>query len=64
MDGEKKYKVPHGFRPLLEALAREVLRSQPNDIYAFSALFFERLLQFREGEINKSKIINHIWIVL
>jgi hypothetical protein len=49
---DSKYKVPVGFRPLLEALAREVLRNQPNDIYAFSALFFERLLLFRDGWWN------------
>ena len=30
-----KYKVPAGLRPLLEAFARETLRAQPSDIYAF-----------------------------
>lgn len=46
----RRFPVPEGFRALLEALAREVLRGQPSDIYAFSALFFEKLLQMRKGE--------------
>lgn len=53
MTNHDKYKVPPGFRQLLEALAREVLRNQPSDIYLFSALFFERLLLHRDGRVNK-----------
>jgi hypothetical protein len=49
MNTYDKYKVPPGFRALLEALAREVLRNQPVDIYTFSALFFEQLLKHRQG---------------
>ncbi len=44
-----RYKVPAGFRVLLEALAREVLRAQPDDIYAFSTLFFNQLQKHRKG---------------
>uniref|UniRef100_A0A914VQJ9 RIIa domain-containing protein n=1 Tax=Plectus sambesii TaxID=2011161 RepID=A0A914VQJ9_9BILA len=47
MAESQRYKVPQGFRPLLEALAREVLRAQPDDIYAFSALFFQVLQRHR-----------------
>ncbi|CAH1796274.1 unnamed protein product [Owenia fusiformis] len=43
-----KLRVPRGFQNLLEGLAREVLRSQPNDIYSFGALYFENLLNVRE----------------
>lgn len=42
--------VPEGLRSLLESLAREVLRGQPSDIYSFSALFFEKLNQFRSSK--------------
>ena len=43
-----KLRVPRGFQNLLEGLAREVLRSQPTDIYSFGALYFENLLNVRE----------------
>ena len=44
-----KLRVPNGFQNILEGFAREVLRSQPNDIFAFGAVYFEKLLKFREG---------------
>ena len=31
-------------------LAREVLRSQPSDIYAFGAAYFDNLLKAKSGE--------------
>jgi hypothetical protein len=43
----EKYKVPTGLRPLLEALARETLRAQPNDLYQFGQIFFDVLQQHR-----------------
>ena len=45
-----KLRVPKGFQNILEALAREVLRNQPSDIYAFGAVYFENLLKSREGK--------------
>ena len=45
-----KLRVPRGFQNILEGLAREVLRSQPSDIYAFGAVYFERMLRERESE--------------
>uniref|UniRef100_A0A915J4S2 RIIa domain-containing protein n=1 Tax=Romanomermis culicivorax TaxID=13658 RepID=A0A915J4S2_ROMCU len=58
---KQKFPVPQGFRELLESLAREVLRGQPPNIYEFSALFFEYLLQKQsenEGEcvIDNAKL--------
>ncbi|NXG70509.1 SP17 protein, partial [Baryphthengus martii] len=41
-------RLPAGFRNLLEGLALEVLRAQPEDVVAFAAQHFQRLLQERE----------------
>ncbi|NXY86810.1 SP17 protein, partial [Alcedo cyanopectus] len=43
-------RLPAGFRNLLEGLALEVLRAQPDDVVAFAAQHFQKLLQEREGE--------------
>lgn len=40
--------IPHGLAVVVEGLAREILRNQPTDIYAFSAHHFEELLKLRE----------------
>uniref|UniRef100_A0A915JHS6 RIIa domain-containing protein n=1 Tax=Romanomermis culicivorax TaxID=13658 RepID=A0A915JHS6_ROMCU len=39
--------IPDGLRPLLESLAREIIRNQPTDIYLFSSLFFDTLLKLK-----------------
>uniref|UniRef100_A0AAQ6IKS2 RIIa domain-containing protein n=1 Tax=Anabas testudineus TaxID=64144 RepID=A0AAQ6IKS2_ANATE len=41
-------RVPQGFGTLLEGLAREVLRDQPEDIPKYAAQYFETLLKQRE----------------
>ncbi|KAM4565911.1 uncharacterized protein PAE49_009755 [Odontesthes bonariensis] len=41
-------RVPRGFGTILEGLAREVLRDQPEDIPAFAAQYFDALLKQRE----------------
>ncbi|XP_013917667.1 PREDICTED: sperm surface protein Sp17 [Thamnophis sirtalis] len=41
-------RIPPGFANLLEGLAREVLRNQPDDIPSFAAKYFESLLIERE----------------
>lgn len=47
-----KLKVPPGFQNLLEGLAREVLREQPDDIIKFSADYFKEQMALRSvGEI-------------
>ena len=47
-----KLKVPPGFQNLLEGLAREVLREQPDDIIKFSADYFKGPMVLRSvGEI-------------
>jgi len=42
-----KLRVPKGFQNILEALAREVLRSQPENIFEFGATYFEKALSTR-----------------
>ena len=44
-----KLRVPPGFQNLLEGLAREVLREQPEDIINFAAQYFKNQLLIREG---------------
>ncbi|XP_030237448.1 neurogranin (protein kinase C substrate, RC3) b isoform X2 [Gadus morhua] len=41
-------RVPRGFGSILEGLAREVLRNQPEDIPTYALLYFEGLLKERE----------------
>ncbi|EDO46037.1 predicted protein, partial [Nematostella vectensis] len=43
-----KLRVPPGFQNLLEGLAREVLREQPDDIVQFAAQYFKNQLSIRE----------------
>ncbi|XP_059960776.1 sperm surface protein Sp17 isoform X1 [Mesoplodon densirostris] len=42
------YRIPQGFRNLLEGLTREILREQPDNIPAFAAAYFDNLLEKRE----------------
>ncbi|XP_002731962.1 uncharacterized protein LOC100378057 [Saccoglossus kowalevskii] len=43
-----KYKIPDGFESLLEGLTKEILRSQPENIYTFAADYFDSLINIRE----------------
>lgn len=43
-----KLRVPPGFQSLLVGLSTEVLRSQPRNIHAFAAEYFEKLLKRRD----------------
>jgi hypothetical protein len=45
-----KLRVPKGFQNILEGLAREVLRNQPENPFEFGAKYFEQLLRVREGK--------------
>ena len=44
-----KLRVPPGFQNLLEGLAREVLREQPENIIDFAANYFKNRLAIRSG---------------
>ena len=45
----QKLKVPEGFNNLLEGLAREVLREQPDNIIKFAADYFKKQSVLRGG---------------
>ncbi|KAK5978597.1 IQ calmodulin-binding domain-containing protein family protein [Trichostrongylus colubriformis] len=60
MDANLRYKVPDGLRPLLEALARETLRSQPHDIVRFAQLFFDELQHHRKSNPNTDIICDPV----
>ena len=51
-----KLRVPPGFQNLLEGLAREVLREQPEDILSFAAQYFKTQLAIREGKIRRQPL--------
>ncbi|CAI2355507.1 unnamed protein product [Caenorhabditis sp. 36 PRJEB53466] len=48
MSSQKKCCVPNDLRPILEALAREVLRNQPSDVAYFGHIFFDQFLKHRD----------------
>ncbi|KAL6257062.1 hypothetical protein P5V15_011997 [Pogonomyrmex californicus] len=54
------YKVPEGLRELCTDIAREVLRSQPRNIYCFIADYVEALLITRENTKVAVKVVNNI----
>ena len=45
-------RVPPGFENLLEGLAREVLREQPQNIIVFAADYFREKLSLRDGKVE------------
>ncbi|KAK7495200.1 hypothetical protein BaRGS_00013610, partial [Batillaria attramentaria] len=42
-----KLRVPKGFQNVLEGLAREILRTQPVDVFEFGMKYFEEQLKER-----------------
>lgn len=58
-----KLRVPPGFQSLLVGLSTEVLRSQPRNIHAFAAEYFEKLLKRRGKNLHKYLIpIRQKWV--
>ncbi|XP_018054696.1 PREDICTED: uncharacterized protein LOC108691455 [Atta colombica] len=53
-------KVPEGLRELCTDIAREVLRSQPRNIYCFIADYIEALLITRENAKVAVKVVSNI----
>lgn len=49
--------IPDGLRPLLEAFAKETLKSHPDDILYFAKIFFDELHHQRE---SKQKFFHYI----
>ncbi|CAK9825276.1 hypothetical protein ANTRET_LOCUS3321 [Anthophora retusa] len=54
------YKVPEGLRELCTDISREVLRSQPANLYAFIAEYVDTLLITRENTKIAVKVVNNI----
>ncbi|KAF7399755.1 hypothetical protein HZH68_008347 [Vespula germanica] len=54
------YKVPEGLRELCTDITREVLRSQPKEMYSFIADYIDLLLITRENAKVAVKIITNI----
>ncbi|PAV90073.1 hypothetical protein WR25_14885 [Diploscapter pachys] len=52
VQGQGRYAVPEGLRPLLEAFARETIRTQPKDVARFGLLFFDELHNHRRSAAN------------
>ena len=54
-------RIPRGFQNILEALAREVLREQPEDLLKFSSEFFKEKIRVRDGKIFGSIFASIFW---
>ena len=50
---QKPYTIPEEFPPLLKQFTREVLREQPENLYAFGATYFKKLLELKRDEERK-----------
>ena len=48
--------LPNGLEEALEGLAREVLRSQPDNILEFAANHFEQLVKTRGSALGKGEM--------
>ncbi len=51
---QKPYTIPEEFPPLLKQFTREVLREQPENLYAFGATYFKKLLELKRDEERKA----------
>jgi hypothetical protein len=58
-----KYKVPSNLRPLLEAFARETLRTQPPDLIEFGRQFFDTLHVAQKGEFFPNILLPIVCVV-
>lgn len=58
-----KLRVPKGFQNVLEGLAREVLRNQPENLYEFGAKYFEQMLSVRDGKKRSTVFIVFVFIM-
>ena len=54
--------LPDGLEEALEGLAREVLRSQPDNILEFAANHFEQLVKTRVSTGSKYNYVNNYYL--
>ena len=52
---QKPYTIPEAFPPLLKQFTKEILREQPENIYAFGASYFKNLLDIQAEEARKAE---------
>ena len=48
----KQVCVPPGFENILEGLAREILRAQPDNVIDFAAEYFKRKIELKNSELS------------
>jgi len=53
---QKQFSIPEGFPALLKGFTREILRSQPENIYEFGARYFAQLVEQRQAEEEQAEI--------
>lgn len=58
IEEHRKYnvEVPADLRPLLETIAKEVIRNQPNNVYQFTSLLVQKLIDIRAANNSISPI--------
>ena len=52
---KRDFHLPKGFSQILLDLSREVLREQPEDVLGFAAIYFENLVQAKDGCVRGKK---------
>lgn len=55
-----KLRLPSGFNALIHGFCYEILKSQPEDIHAFGALYFANLLDAREGKKRRFFFVQYL----
>ncbi|VDD96229.1 unnamed protein product [Enterobius vermicularis] len=69
MEGTEKrageaIQIPDGLRPLLEAFAKETLKSHPDDLVYFGKVFFDELYNLKESKWLMPKFHSKFLIML
>lgn len=54
----QKYQIPGKFPDLLHDFAREVLRDQPEDIYAYGAAYFRAMEKVSDTSQKRARVSN------
>lgn len=58
------YVIPDGLRELMSDISREVLRSQPKDVYSFIADYLDALMITRENARVAARFILRLHFIL
>uniref|UniRef100_A0A671G729 Calcium-binding tyrosine phosphorylation-regulated protein n=1 Tax=Rhinolophus ferrumequinum TaxID=59479 RepID=A0A671G729_RHIFE len=52
ISSKPKLVIPYGLKTLLEGVSRAVLKTRPQNITQFAAVYFKELILFREGNAS------------